>query len=149
MKQLRYILIVIGVLSVVAVSAATFGAPYTPNHVSYQPMQSQGVQMPTAAMRSTSAMRYSGSALPMAAATGVSTTCNNQGGPRRAKKEDPDPSNPFNTEGGTQTVAGSGTSTPLEPGTPIGDAVLPLLLMAMLFAGVIAVRKKRVVKVNG
>lgn len=146
MKQLRYILIVIGVLSVVAVSAATFGAPYTPNHVSYQPMQSQGVQMPTAAMRSTSAMRYSGSALPMAAATGVSTTCNNQGGPRRAKK-----GNPFEEETGgeAETIAGSGTSTPLEPGLPIGDAVLPLMLMAMLFAGVIAVRKKRVVKVNG
>ena len=101
MKQLRYILIVIGVLSVVAVSAATFGAPYTPNHVSYQPMQSQGVQMPTAAMRSTSAMRYSGSALPMAAATGVSTTCNNQGGPRRAKKE-----NPFEEETGGEGGVG-------------------------------------------
>ncbi len=137
MKQLRYILIVIGVLSVVAVSAATFGAPYTPNHVSYQPMQSQGVQMPTAAMRSTSAMRYSGSALPMAAATGVSTTCNNQGGPRRAKKEDPDPF-------GGQTIGG--TTNPLEPGSPIGDAVLPLMLMLGAYGVLVYFRRKKALK---
>ena len=140
MKQLRYILIVIGVLSVVAVSAATFGAPYTPNHVSYQPMQSQGVQMSTTAMRSTSAMRYSGSALPMAAATGVSTTYDSparvSGRPRRA------------VDGDDADVPKPDDNKIPDP-TPIGDAVLPLMLMAMLFAGVIAVRKKRVVKVNG
>lgn len=40
---------------------------------------------------------------------------------------------------------------PHNPGeyAPIGDAMWPLMLCAMLFAGVIAVRKKRVVKVNG
>ena len=140
MKQLRYILIVIGVLSVVGVSAATFGTAYTPNHVSYQPMQTQGVQMPTAAMRSTSAMRYSGSNLPMAAATGVSTTFNNQGGPRRAKK-----GNPFEEEGGgtAETIEGSGTSTPLEPGLPIGDVLLPLMVMALAFCGVVYLRRKK------
>ena len=30
--------------------------------------------------------------------------------------------------------------------TPLGDSLLPLMLMAMLFAGVIAVRKKRTLK---
>lgn len=96
--------------------------------------------MPTAAMRSTSAMRYSGSALPMAAATGVSTTCNNQGGPRRAKK-----GNPFEEETGgeAETIAGSGTSTPLEPGTPIGDAVLPLMLMLGAYGMLVYFRRKR------
>ena len=133
MKQLRYILIVIGVLSVVGVSAATFGAPYTPNHVSYQPMQTQGMQAPTAQMRSTSAMSYSGSALPMAAATGVSTTYDSparvSGKPRRAVDgEDKDVPKPNDNE--------------IPDPTPIGDAVLPLLLMAMLFAGGVYWRRK-------
>lgn len=93
--------------------------------------------MPTATMRSTSAMRYSGSALPLAAATGVSTTCNNQGGPRRAKKEDPDPF-------GGQTIGG--TTNPLEPGSPIGDAVLPLMLMLGAYGVLVYFRRKKALK---
>ena len=147
MKQLRYILIVIGVLSVVAVSAATFGTSYTPTHVSYQPMQTQGVHAPAVQMRSTSAMRYSGSTLPMAAATGVSTTYREpahvSGGPRRAKMDDPDPSNPFINPGTGEPSTIGDVGNPNEPGTPIGDAVLPLALMALAFGAGVAVRNRR------
>ena len=140
MKQLRYILIVIGVLSVVAVSAATFGAPYTPNNVSYQPMQSQGMQAPTAQMRSTSAMSYSGSALPMAAATGVSTTYDSparvSGRPRRAVDEDDkDVPKPNDNE--------------IPDPTPIGDAVLPLMLLIGGYGMLVYFRRKRIAKAKG
>lgn len=132
MKTLRYLLIVIGVLSVVSVAAATFGTPYQP--------QKRGIQytkhyakMPTLAMGSTgSVMMKSGSALPMAATSGTTTADENApSGPRRAKKGDPDPSNPFynETTGENETIGGTGN--PNEPATPLGDAILPLLLLAL------------------
>lgn len=143
MKAMRYIWIVLGLLSVVTIKAATYGKTYQPQYqhrAAYFRAQSR-TDMPIATMESVnSTMMYSGSALPLAAATGVTTADspsngNGGGGPRRAKMEDP--TDPF----GGQTIGD--TTNPQEPGTPIGDALLPLLLMAMLFTGFIALRRKR------
>lgn len=80
-------------------------------------------QFPQPAMRSTAALSPSGSTLPQAAISGVSTTYSNPHSPRRAKMDE----NPF----GDDNI--SGTTNPQEPGTPLGDAIFPLLLCAMLY----------------
>ena len=101
--------------------------------------------LPTMAQdwQSTSAMQGSGSAYSaQVTAVGAAevtdmakTTTNESSGPnrRKGKKED----DPFNG----QNIGGTGN--PNEPATPVGDAVLPMLLMAMLFAGVVYTRRKR------
>ena len=129
MKTMRYIWIILGLLSVVTVEAATYGKSYQPqfqHRTAYFQTQSR-TDMPIATMGSVySPTMYSGSALPLAAATGVSTTdespSNSNNGPKRSKKEDP-----F----GGETIGG--TTNPQQPGTPIGDALLPLMLMALLY----------------
>lgn len=72
--------------------------------------------MPEAKMHSTSAMLGSGSSLPQAAVTGTSTTYDDPSptitGPKRARPED--------------------NKDPYDD--PIGDAVLPLLLLAVGYA---------------
>jgi len=142
MKTMKYIWIVIGLLSVVAIEAATYGKPYQPQYqhrAAYFQAHSR-TDMPLATMGSVnSSMIYSGSALPLAAATGVTTTDDSPSsgkGPNRAKKEDPDPF-------GGQTV--DDITNPQEPGTPIGDGILPLMLMALLFGGSIALKRKKTV----
>ena len=117
MKALRYLLIVAMISMASVMSAANAAAQ---NLATRPDMQ----------MQSTSVMQGSGSALPQAAVDGPYTTgatigtyspANySTGGPRRAKKEgewedDPDPSNPG------------------EP-SPIGDAALPLALLALAYA---------------
>lgn len=95
--------------------------------------------MPTLPMSSTgSAMMSSGSALPMAAVTGTTSADDYAHGPRRAKKEgegfaDEDP-----TPGQTDTP-------PELPGdtVPIGDAVLPLMLMLGAYGVLVYFRRKR------
>lgn len=109
MKALRYLLIVIAMVSVLGVSAQTLA------------------QMPKAQMRSTSGMTYSGSQLPSAAERGTYVTGTTIGtynpasasGPNRAKKDgeyedETDPDNPG------------------EP-APLGDAALPLALLALAY----------------
>ena len=135
MKTLRYLLIVIGVLSVVSVAAATFGTTYQPQRRGIQYSQHYA-EMPTLTMSSTgSVMMKSGSALPMAAVSGITTADDYApSGPRRAKRdvggggttenEDPDPDNPG------------------EP-MPLGDVLWPLMLMALAFCGVVYLRRKK------
>ena len=97
------------------------------------------IALPTMAQEweSTSSMQSSGSTYsPQVTAVGATavpseattTTANyapgRPGQPRRSLED--------NTELG-----------PGNPGSPIGDAVLPLMLMAMAFCGAIAIRKKR------
>ena len=146
MKTMKYIWIVLGLLSVVAVEAATYGKSYQPQHrTAYFHAQTR-LDMPVARMSSVnSTTMYSGSSLPLAAATGVSTAGNSPsagfGGPRRARMEDDaDPVDPF----GGQTI--NETQDPLQPGSPLGDALLPMMLMAILFAAFITLRRRKKVK---
>lgn len=112
MKTIKQLLIVIGLVSVLTVSAQTF------------------VEQPCAQMQSTSIMMGSGSHLPQAAIAGVTTTytpgaSNVPSGPHRAKEEgDTPPSDP---------------NGPMED--PIGDAILPLALLAAAYVLFLA-RKK-------
>ena len=121
MKTMRYILGLVAVLSVLSLSAATFGTPYQAPKRRPVYITQTGTPMPTATMSSMdAAMMSSGSTLPMAAVSGT-TTANDYSpaGPNRAKKEDdyeddPDPSVPVNPN-------------------PLGDAALPLILLACVY----------------
>lgn len=79
--------------------------------------------------QSTSSMAYSGSTLPLAASTGVvvlEETVSKPSGPRR--------------------VGGWGDNNAGDPGAvPIGDAILPLLLLAVGYVAIVT-RKKQIVK---
>ena len=111
MKALRYILIVVSMLSVLNTNA----------QVSTQDWGKQ----PEAQMHSTSVMQGSGSTLPSAAVTGVSTTyyspAKAPNGPRRERPGD--------------------NSDPYKD--PIGDALLPLALMACAYLLIRATRKRK------
>ena len=119
MKALRYLLIVMGLMSVLNISAQALA------------------QQPEVYMQSTSGMVYSGSQLPSAAAQGTYVTGTtigtynpaNVNGPHRAKKED-NPGGGFNPGGGEP---GPGDNTePWED--PIGDAGWPLAMLAVAYA---------------
>lgn len=94
--------------------------------------------------KSTSAMPTSGSAyspkVNAVGATGVSemattTSSSQNSGPRKAKKDYGD--NPW----GDQQIVDQ-SQEDVSP-DPLGDAVLPLLLMAVAFGGYIAIRRKK------
>lgn len=93
---------------------------------------------PQVSFQSTSTMSGSGSAYSSNPTLGDDGTATYGGssspsGPRRAKRED----NPF----GDQTIEGTGN--PQEPGTPIGDAALPLMLLACAYLIMRVARKMR------
>ncbi len=119
MKALRYLLMVVAMVSVLSVKAQSTA------------------QLPEVQMQSTSMMVGSGSALPQAAVTGVYTTYDNAQAGRHGNLrngtfnpgEEPGPDEGDNSE-------------PWED--PLGDAALPLALLALAYAGVRVFRKKRV-----
>ena len=127
MKALRFLLIAIVMLSFLSASA-------------------QGLaQRPQTEFRSTSVMVGTGSSLPQAAQTGAVVTGSTPGtySPatpghvRRAKQDD----DLFDDDDI------SGTDNPLEPGTPIGDGLWALMLLAGAFAfGRGVLRRKRAIR---
>lgn len=131
MKALRYLLIVMGLMSVLSISAQALA------------------QQPQAQMQSTSIMAGSGSQLPSAAAQGTYVTGTtigtyspaNVNGPHRAKKDD-NPGGGFNPGGGGEPGPGDNTE-PWED--PIGDAGWPLAMLAVAYALLrVYMRKRRV-----
>ncbi len=128
MKTLRYLLSLVAILSVVSVSAATFGTTYQRQRRGIQYAQ-LSTPMPTLAMSSTgSVMMQSGSTLPMAAVSGTTTTEQTAPNRRRAKKDG---------EGfaDDDKTPGQGDVPPILPGdtVPIGDAAVPMMLMACAY----------------
>lgn len=139
-KTLRYLMIVFATLGVLSVNAQThqYGATHSANH---EQAAYTGVhvnpQMPTATMGYThSEYMTSGSTLPQAAVEGTTTTYdqgNNgprKGGPRRATLGDDDweDDTPHDDE---------------EPwSTPIGDAAIPLALLACAYLIIRVVRRR-------
>lgn len=112
MKTMKQLLIVIGLVSALTICAQTM------------------VEQPQLQMQSTSIMAGSGSHLPQAAIEGVTTTytpgaSNIPSGPHRGKADDDTP--PSDPNG------------PMED--PIGDAILPLALLAAAYVLFLA-RKK-------
>ena len=101
---LRYLLIMIGLVSVLSVSAQTLA------------------QQPEARMQSTSIMAPCGSALPQAAVTGAVTTYSTNSAakvPGRRRALDGDDQTPEKPDGPMQD--------------PIGDALWPLMLLACVY----------------
>ena len=110
MKAMKLVLIVFGLVSVLSLSAQTFA------------------EQPTVQMHSTSAMMGSGSELPQAAISGVSTTYSSStyggvSGPKRIGGGN------NNGEGGGEDIENPDDVY----GTPLGDT--PWVLMALLVAG--------------
>ena len=122
MKTLRYLLIVIAAMAVLSVSAQSLA------------------QQPQAEFHSTSSMVTSGSTLPQAAQSGAYTTYDYGYNPSRANKpglrrEDLD------GDGFEDEEFGEHGDDPYAD--PIGDALLPLLLMAFAFGTFVALKRKR------
>ncbi len=127
MKTLRYILIAVSLLSVMSIEAHMFDKTWG--------------QQPIAEMHSTSAMAYSGSTLPQAAATGVkmasvadvesstSTRPYHPGRIRRAADDEDDDRPPVNPHGPNED--------------PLGDVLWPLMLMALAYVVYLTSRKKK------
>ena len=120
MKALRYLLMVVAMVSVLSVKAQSTA------------------QLPEAEMKSTSAMVGSGSLLPQAATTGAVLTgetpgtysaAGHHGHIRRGIDDDDENDKP------------SGWEDPYKD--PIGDAVWPLLALASVYALLRVYRRKR------
>ena len=116
MKMLRYLLIVVAAIAVIHVNAQSFA------------------QMPTAEFHSTSSMVGSGTHIPLAVSTGTYTTYDAGYNPSKAnmpsiRKTDYDGD-------GIDDDEVENEDDPDNPGEPfpIGDAVLPLLLLAIGYA---------------
>ena len=131
MKTLRYIWI-IAMLSVLCsgVQAVTYGKSYKPQHhhsTAYFRAQASA-EMPVVGIGSvSSSTMYSGSALPLAAATGVTTSYDNDPskasrGPRRMKMDEDE----FEYE--------EEPEVPVNP-FPLGDGILPMMLFACAYIG--------------
>ena len=121
MKALRYLLIVVAILSVLGVSAQTpqYGK-------SYKGQETQFVyttaQMPAATMESVDAgFMQSGSSLPMAAQSGVTTTYDRNNAPSRPRRE-----------GDWEDDEWGETGDPWA--TPIGDVMWPMMMLALAYA---------------
>ena len=121
MKTLRYLLIVMGLMSVLSISAQALA------------------QEPQAQMQSTSIMAGSGSQLPSAAVQGTYVTGAtigtyspaNASGPHRAKKEDND----------WEDDEWGDTGDPWA--TPIGDVMWPLMLLACAYCAYLIIRTRK------
>ena len=121
MKTLRYLLIVMGLMSILSISAQALA------------------QQPQAQMQSTSIMAGSGSQLPSAAVQGTYVTGAtigtyspaNASGPHRAKKEDND----------WEDDEWGDTGDPWA--TPIGDVMWPLMLLACAYCAFLIRTRKR------
>ena len=114
MKTLRYMLIIAALLSVLSVEAHMFDKTWG--------------QKPVIEMHSTSAMAYSGSTLPQAAATGVS----------------------LSSEQNQETLTPPKSIRKGRPGDwtkpyddPLGDVLWPLMVMAMAYVVYLKSRKKK------
>ena len=121
MKALRYLLIVMGLMSVLSIGAQALA------------------QQPQVQMQSTSIIAGSGSQLPSAAVQGTYVTGAtvgtyspaNASGPNRAKKGDDD----------WEDDEWGHTDDPWA--TPIGDVFWPLMLMAMMACAYLIIRGRR------
>ena len=112
-------------------SAQTYGTHYSPAAGSRSGSSQRGIALAPehmTAFRSTSSMPLSGSALPMAAATGTTVAIWSTG-PLRDEED------PFNGE----TI--NGTDNPNEPGTPIGDT--PWILFGLMLGAYAVVKRRR------
>ncbi len=127
MKALRYLLIIMSLVSVLNVSAQ-------------MPNQSEWGKQPVAQMRSTSVMAYSGSTLPLAAATGVTLASGSAPSanapasyrPGHIRRVIDDEDKEEKPEGWVDPYK-----------DPLGDVLWPLMLMALAYVVYLTSRKKK------
>ncbi len=135
---LRYLLMMVAVLSVLGLSAQTpkYGRTYNPQHKQavYTSVQAQA---PQATMSSTSTMMSSGSTLPQAAVTGTSTTFDVGSRPGKIRRDV--------GGGGTTEDDDPDPDLPVEP-APIGDGLWALMVLAGAFAFVRVFLRRKFVK---
>ena len=125
MKALRYLLIV----AMVSVASLVFATAQSL------------AQKPKVEMKSTSGMVYSGSNLPQAAAKGTVLT---GWAPGTYTPADEETSSGPRKIGGGNSGGGSGPENPDDPwATPLGDAAIPLMLLALVYMCARAFLKKR------
>ena len=136
MKALRYLLsmIVVAILSVMGVSAQTpqYGKSYKPENKYARVTAQTDAQLPAATMGTVdAAYMHSGSNLPMAAQSGVTTTYdhNNASGRRRVIDDDDNPDKP-----------GEGWDDPYKD--PLGDVMWPMMLLACAYLIIRATRRR-------
>ena len=142
MKKLGYLLMMLMMLVGLSLNAQTYGKPYRSPYAGQKNVSGVYQQMPSVSMRSTSTLYSSGSTLPQAAITGTYTADEMNApariGPKRVGGSgfaDDDDDNPTDKD----------NEDPNDPGdtVPLGDAVLPLLLCAFAFCGVVYMRKRK------
>ena len=123
-KALRYLLIVMSLVSVLSIKAQSTA------------------QLPQAQMQSTSVMVGSGSALPQAAATGAYVTGTTVGTYSPAKIHPGHMRKDVGDGDGGSTEEDGDPDNPGEP-FPVGDAAWPLLALAAAYAVLRVYRRKR------
>ena len=132
---LRYLLSMVMVLSVLSVSAQTpkYGKTYNPQSERTVFATAQA-QMPAAEIGSTSSdWMTSGSSLPNAAVTGTSTTYDDQSNGRPGQ---------IRRIGGNTSGGSDDREDPYKD--PIGDAMIPLMLLAGAYLGMrVFLKRKR------
>ena len=127
MKTLRYMLIVAALLSVMSASAHMF--------------DKQWGQKPVIEMRSTSAMAYSGSKLPLAAATGVTMVSGSVPSANAPASYRPGHIRRIGEDEGWGDD-GEDTKLPGEP-MPVGDVFFPLMCLVLAYGAYLKCRKKK------
>ncbi len=127
MKALRYLLMVVAMVSVLVVKAQSTA------------------QLPQAQMQSTSSLMYSGSALPQAAVTGTYVTGSTVGSYSPAYTKGPNRPIKTGINGGGEPGTGTGgpPDRPEPYEDPIGDAVWPLALLACAYLIIRVVRARK------
>lgn len=131
-KTLRYLLMTIAILGVLSVNAQTHQYSATHEQAAFTNVQ-VNPQMPSATMDWHSDYMTTGSHLPQAAVEGTTTTYDEGGtGKGHIRKA------------GSGQTGGGGPDDREDPyGDPIGDAAIPLALLACAYVLARAFRKKR------
>ena len=133
MRTLRYLLMTIAILGVLSVNAQTHQYSATHEQAAFTSVQ-VNPQMPSATMDWHSDYMTTGSHLPQAAVEGTTTTYDEGGtGKGHIRKA------------GSGQTGGDGPGDREDPyGDPIGDAALPLMLLALAYLIIRVVRKRSV-----
>ena len=117
----------------IVMSAVEYKNSYKPSGVSNHRAAGVQVTAPSATFQSTSTLTGSGSVLSATPMLNADGTVSAPSGPRRAKMEDPVTPPPPDTDDEKD-----------EGNVPLGDAVLPLLLLAGVYLSVrVFLRRKR------
>lgn len=152
MKNVRVIIIItcLALMGAMQVKAATF-KPYKPQRQTQysQPMYHMVTTTPSAIFQSTSSMQSSGSIYTTTPALNENGTVNEeaygvgQSGPRKAKKDGDGGLVPPDDPDAPIYVDPENPAQENPNGFPLGDAVLPLLLMSLMFGMFVYFRRKQ------